>query len=230
MLNHKFYKYDERFNIQYVSEEDFIRISNQLIVNLKTSLSMHLFTDYYSEQKIWGLSESSTLLDRNDILYLQKCLVLKSNNSTEQRKFMSFLDNCLSNEEQVLHVDGSPSTGGLIHDFVLCKELPKDIDPRNYKSVGVNVQDQFIEENYDVFKNVKMYWNSLDKVDYGFNYYGVTIITPEVAENILQTVKIFLKDNKSEQAEYFVGDDWDTLKQILETAISEDKFIIHFGI
>lgn len=230
MLNHKFYKYDENFQIQFVKEDDYIRISNHLIEDLGSCLRRHLFTEYNSEQKIYGLSKSDTLLDEADILYLKNCLALKDSNSREYTKFMSFLEYCLSNGKQALHVDGSPSTVGLIHDFVLCKELPKDLDPRKYKNIGIKIQDQFIEENYDVFKNVKMYWNNTDNIDQGFKYYGITIITPEIAGKLLQTVKTFLEGNTSEQAEYFVGDDWDTLKKILETAISEDQFIIHFGI
>lgn len=230
MLNHKFYKYDENFQIQFTQEYDFIRISNNLIESLKNCLNKHLFTEYNSEQKIYGLSKYDTLLGKEDILYIRSCLVSSGSTSLETIKFMTFLDDCLVNENQVLHIDGSPSTGGLIHDFVLCKEVPKDIDPRKYKGISFKIQDQFIEENYDVFKNVKMYWNNLDNVDQGFNYYGITIITPEIAEELLQTVKIFLEENKSEQTEYFVGDDWDTMKKIFEMAIAENKFIIHFGV
>ncbi|MBX8936903.1 hypothetical protein [Enterococcus gilvus] len=230
MLNHKFYKYDENFQIQFVQEDDFIQISHSLIEDLSNCLSKHIFTEYNSEQKVYGLSGSDTLLDKKDILYLKKCLILKGNNFPEYAKFMSFLEECLSNGNKVFHVDGSPSEIGLLHDFILCKELPKDLDPRKYKSISIKIQDQFIEENYDVFKQIKMYWNNMNTVDQGFNYYGITIITPEIAKKILETVRIFLEGNKSEQAKYFVGDEWDILKQILETAISEDKLIVHFGI
>lgn len=230
MLNHKFYKYDENFQIDSVQEEDFIRISNRLIEDLKSCLSRHKFMEYYSEETDYGLSKGVTLLDTEDILYLQNCLVLKGNTSPEYVKFRSFLENCLSNGKQVFHVDGSPSTAGLIHDFVLCKEVPDDLDPRKYKSISIKIQDQFILDTYDVFKDVDMYCNNLDNLEQGFNYHGITIITPEIAEKILQTGRTFLKENKSEQAEYFVGDDWEILKQVLETAITEDKFVIHFGI
>lgn len=52
----------------------------------------------------------------------------------------------------------------------------------------------------------------MDSVEQGFNYHGITIITPEIAGRILQAGKTFLKGNESEQAEYFIGDEWDTLK------------------
>lgn len=230
MLYHIFYKYDENFQIQFVQEDDFIRISHSLIKELSHCLSKHIFTEYNSEHKTYGLSRSDTLLDKEDILYLQKCLVSKGSNSSEYVKFMSFLEDCLSNGKQVFHVDGSPSKVGLLHDFILCEELPKDLDPRKYKRMSIKIQDQFIMENYDVFKNVKMYWNNMNTIDQGFNYYGITIITPEIAKKLLETVRNFLEGNRSEQAEYFIGDEWDTLKQILETSISEDKLVIHFGI
>ena len=230
MLNHKFYKYDENFQIQFVQEDDFIRISHSLIQELSNCLSKHIFTEYNSEEKIYGLNGSDTLLGKEDILYLQKCLVSNSSNAPEYMKFMSFLEECLSSGNQVLHVDGSPSTGGLIHDFILCKELPEDLNPRKYKSISIKIQDQFIEENYDVFKNVKMYWNNMYTIDQGFSYYGITIITPDIARNLLETVGTYLDGNKAEQAEYFIGNEWNTLKQILETSISEGKLVIHFGI
>lgn len=230
MLNHKFYKYDGNFQIQFVQKNDYTQISNHLIEDLDNCLTKHQFTEYNSEKKVYGLSGSDTLLDREDILYIQNCLSLKGSNSPEYLKFRSFLEDCLSNGKQVLHIDGSPLTGSLIHDFILCKEIPKELNPRKYKSISIKIQDQFIEENYDVFKNVEMYWNNLDTKDQGFNYYGITIITPEIAEELLQTVETFLKGNESEQAKYFIGDEWDTLKQLLETAIAEDKFVIHFGI
>ncbi|MEO1769341.1 hypothetical protein [Candidatus Enterococcus ferrettii] len=230
MLNHKFYKYDENFQIDSVQEEDFIRISNRLIEDLKSCLSRHVFTEYNLGDKVYGLSKYNTLLDKEDILYLQNCLALKGSTSSEYVKFRSFLEDCLSNGKQVLHEDGSPLTGGLIHDFILCKEVPDDLDPRKYKSISIKIQDQFILDNYDVFKDVDMYCNNLDNLEQGFNYHGITIITPEIAEKILQTGRTFLKGNKSEQAEYFVGDDWEILKQVLETAIADDQFIIHFGI
>ncbi|MGG5314613.1 hypothetical protein [Enterococcus sp. AZ072] len=230
MLNHKFYKYDENFQIQFFQKDDYIQISNRLIEDLGNCLNKHQFTEYNSEKKVYGLSGNDTLLDREDILYVQNCISLKSSISPEYAKFRSFLEDCLSNGKQVLHIDGSPLTGSLIHDFILCKEIPKDLNPRKYKSTSIKIQDQFIEENYNVFKDVKMYWNNLDTKDQGFNYYGITIITPEIAEKLLQTVEAFLAGNESEQAKYFVGDEWDTLKQILETAIAEDKFVIHFGI
>lgn len=230
MLNHKFYKYDENFQIQFVQEEDFIRISNHLIEELKSCLSKHLFTEYYLERKTYGLTADVTLLDKDDILFIQSCLVVNGSKSPEYVKFREFLEDCLSNEKQVFYEDGSPSTGGLIHDFVLCKELPKDLDPRKYKSFSIKIQDQFILDNYDVFKDVEMFWNSMDSVEQGFNYHGITIITPEIAGKILQAGQTFLKGNESEQAEYFIGDEWDTLKQIMETSISDDKLIIHFGI
>lgn len=230
MLNHKFYKYDENFQIEFVQEDDFIRISNRLIEDLKSCLSKHVFTEYNLGDKVYGLSRYNTLLDKEDILYLQNCLILKGSNSSEYEKFNSFLEDCLSSGKRVLHEDGSPLIEGLIHDFVLCKEVPKKIDPRNYKSMRIKIQDQFILDNYNVFKDVEMYCNNLDNLEKGFNYHGITIITPEVAKKILEAGQTFLKENKSEQAEYFVGDDWEILKQVMETAIAEDQFVIHFGI
>nr|OTP10529.1 hypothetical protein A5888_003827 [Enterococcus sp. 9E7_DIV0242] len=47
---------------------------------------------------------------------------------------------------------------------------------------------------------------------------------------MLQAVYVFLEEDESEQAEYFIGKDWDKLEKILKTAIAKKKMILHFGI
>ncbi|MBL1230371.1 hypothetical protein IW492_14130 [Enterococcus sp. BWB1-3] len=232
MLNHKFYAYDENFNIQFVQETDFIRISNLLIESLKDRLNEHLFTDYYSEKKVHGLSDSATLLTNNDILYIKKCLISVENTLKEKEivKFLFFLEDCISIGKQVLHVDGSPSTVGLVHRFLLCDKVPENLDPRNFRNNTIKIQDQFIGEYYDVFKDVNMYWDTVENLDQGFNYYGITIISPDIAKQLLFRMTEYLEGNRSEAAEYFIGDDYETLKMLLNKGITKGVYIIHFGI
>lgn len=92
------------------------------------------------------------------------------------------------------------------------------------------MQDQFIMENYDIFKTVEMYWENTKEKKRGFNYYGITIISPEMAHELLDAMEMFLDGNISEKAEYFRGKEYDTLCTILNEAILHKKFVMHFGI
>lgn len=55
MQNHNFFRYDESFQIGFEMEADFIRISHHLRQDLKDCLSKHIFTEYNTIQKFYGL-------------------------------------------------------------------------------------------------------------------------------------------------------------------------------
>ncbi|MFD2307256.1 hypothetical protein [Enterococcus termitis] len=230
MLNHKFYFYDESFNIQTIKEDGYVRISNKLISSISPYLDEHTFTDYYSDNKILGLSKDGTILKLDDISFLKECLILHANTEKEYSKFVNFLDKSLINGHKILHVDGSPVTGGLIHNFVLTSEVPSKIFHEDFEKDDAKLQDQFINEYYNVFKDVKMYWNEVGNLEDGFNYYGITILTPEMAQQLLIRMAEYLDGNDSEAAEYFIGDDYNMLKVLLNRCIEEKKYLIHFGI
>jgi len=39
--------------------------------------------------------------------------------------------------------------------------------------------------NYDAFSKVMLFWEDLLNQEYGFNYYGITIISPVMAQRLL---------------------------------------------
>lgn len=55
MQDHNFSRYDENFQIGFEMEADFIRISHHLRQDLKDCLSKHIFTEYNTIQKFYGL-------------------------------------------------------------------------------------------------------------------------------------------------------------------------------
>ncbi|WP_339101701.1 hypothetical protein [Candidatus Enterococcus clewellii] len=169
-------------------------------------------------------------MNSEGIEYFIACLNEKFNEENEYEKFVNFLETGLFNHKKIVHADGSPKFGGLIHKFVLCNKIPEQAQSSDFENELIKIQDQFIEENYNVFKNVTFYWNELGNLEQGFNYYGRTIITPDQASEMLQAVYVFLEEDESEQAEYFIGKDWDKLEKILKTAIAKKKMILHFGI
>ena len=118
----------------------------------------------------------------------------------------------------------------MVHDFVICSEFPETIAYTDYRDKFVKIQDQFILDNYDVFEKVELYWGNTQTVERGFNYYGVTLLSTQMAQQLKDAMSDFLEHNTSEKAAYFAGEEYDTLTALLYKAIKENKGIIHFGI
>lgn len=51
-----------------------------------------------------------------------------------------------------------------------------------------------------------------------------------MAQELLNVMAEYLKDNMSEEAMYFRGREYDVLVEILEEAVAKNKVVIHFGI
>jgi len=223
MLNHKFY-------LSGASKEDkdsYIRISDKFIEKIKPDLLRYKFTWSGYEYPRNGLSPDITVIKLEELNQI-KCCLLKWSADKEYNKFMLLINRAIAKGKEIIHESGSP--GSLVHDFIICSEFPEEIDYKDYKANFIKIQDQFIMENYDVFKTVELYWENTENKIGGFNYYGTTLITPQMAQELIDAMAKFLKDNDSEEAEYFVGEEYDILVEILNKAIADNKVIIHFGI
>lgn len=224
MLNHKFYIMDADKN----DREVYIRISDTLIDKMKSDLLKYKFTWSGYDVPKYGLSSDITTIKTDEINGLRDCLMKQSEQEKEYKKFMALINKALLGKKEIIHENGS--VGSLVHDFVICDEIPTIISYSQYKNHFIKIQDQFIMENYDVFKSVEMYWENTKVKKRGFNYYGTTIISPQMAQEVLDVMKEFLDGNISEKAEYFKGKEYDTLCAILNEAILRNQFVIHFGI
>ena len=225
MLNHKFYI----LNADKSDKEVYIRISDTLIKKMKSDLLKYKFTWSGYEVPKYGLSSDGTTIKADEVNYLRECLMKQSEQEKEYQKFMALINKALFEKKEIIHDDGSD--GSLVHDFIICDGIPLVDDYYNYKNHSIKIQDQFIMENYDVFKTVKMYWGGdTKKKGGGFDYYGITIISPQMARELLDVMEEFLDGNTSEKAKYFKGKEYDTLCEILNEAILHNKFVMHFGI
>lgn len=224
MLNHKFYI----LNADKSDREVYIRISDTLIEKMKSDLIKCKFTWSGYEVPKYGLSSDITTIKADEVNGLRDCLMKQSEQEKEYKKFMALINKALLEKKEIIHENGS--VGSLVHDFVICDEIPTIISYSQYKNHFIKIQDQFIMENHDVFKSVEMYWKNTKVKKGGFNYYGITIISPQMAHDLLDVMEEFLDGNISEKAEYFKGKEYDTLCAILNEAILHDQFVIHFGI
>lgn len=230
MLNHKFMALpDEKF-YRMPSEEQFIRISYLLITRLKPFITQRQFREYNSDELVYGLSEISTILTEADILFLKESLLTHFSVCPETIKFVALADRCLSEGVPMLHLDGSPTTGGLQHDFILLEELPDELDYLDFKGKFLKIQDQFIIDYAFLFEQQEFHQDSRGNRSTGLNYHGVTILHPDDSQQLLTSFQMFLFQNTSERAQYFLGDDYFMLNQLLITSVIEKKWLIHFGI
>lgn len=221
MLNHRFYLESNS------NQREFIRISDKFIKKMESELLRHRFIWNGYDEPMNGLNKGLTFFKINDIKVLRTCL-LEHSGEKEYNKFMNFIDRAISVGAEICHEDGSH--GSLAHGFILVSDLPDEISYRDFEKDAIKIQDQFIREYYDVFKNVEMFWDTTEEKGNGFNYYGDTIITPIMAQELVNNINEFLTNHGSEEAEYFVGEEFDLLLNILNQAVLENKYIVHFGI
>lgn len=222
MLNHKFY-----FDGSDDSDETrYIRISDMLIEKMRPDLCQYRFMWSGDEQLQYGLSQTITIISLEELKQFENCLLKQSPQNNECKKLMALIHRALEEKTGLIH----KAPDYMPHEFVICSEFPEQILYNNYKDMFIKLPDQFIMENYNVFKRVKMYWESTEWKRDGFNYYGTTLITSNMAQDLLETMKDYLQNNTSEQAEYFAGREYELLSNILRKAVEEEKVILHFGI
>lgn len=106
------------------------------------------------------------------------------------------------------------------HEFGIMQTDPKkgkryDIyEPQKYDLISVDDDD--ILPLLERSNNVKCYWHTLDRPEFGLAYYGITLIPPE---SIGAMKEIICNDRNFSE-----------LLSLLSAAERDSKYIIHFGI
>lgn len=106
------------------------------------------------------------------------------------------------------------------HEFGIMQTEPEygnqfeKYEPEKYGCISVN--DDCIEPLLKQLKKVDFYWHSLDALEKGLAYHGITLIPPSSFDGMLAIIK-----NKAGMQE---------LEDLLRKAKSQNKFVIHFGI
>lgn len=107
------------------------------------------------------------------------------------------------------------------HDFGIIQRISNkrydNYEPQKYDCISIH--DDFIEPLLENLLGLNTFSHTL-KVPYkGLVYWGITLIPP----NSLEDFKIILTKNAK-------SNEYDTLISLIDKAIFEDKYIIHFGI
>ena len=106
----------------------------------------------------------------------------------------------------------------MVHEFgiMLTDPQPKenyiDYEPQKYNCVVVH--DEIVEKFGDaVLRDMPCFWCSVDRPEKGLAYCGITLIPPASLPTLLEAA------GESEP-----------LQKLIEKAIAENRFVIHFGL
>ena len=106
------------------------------------------------------------------------------------------------------------------HEFGIMQNPPEPrkrydkYEPQKYNCISVD--DHYVENIAAHLIHLDFYWHTLDIPAKGMAYTGITLIPP----TSMQAFAAIIKDIKG----------LNELKDLLEKALSENKWIIHFGL
>lgn len=105
----------------------------------------------------------------------------------------------------------------MVHEFGVMSTDPEpgerydEYEPQKYGCIAVD--DALVEQFGDaVLRDLPCYWHTLDRPEHGLAYCGITLIPPASLPVLLEAAEI------------------DPLRELIRTAMAEDKFIIHYGL
>ena len=107
-----------------------------------------------------------------------------------------------------------------VHEFGIMQSEPKQGERYDkYEALKYNcicVSDDYLEGIVGSFNHIDFYWHSIDAKGKGLAYCGITLIPPFSLNAFIEVIK-----DISELS---------NLKELAQEALSEKKWIIHFGL
>ena len=106
------------------------------------------------------------------------------------------------------------------HEFGIMQNAPQprkrydEYEPQKYNCISVD--DTYVEKIDAVLNNIDFYWHTLDMPAKGIAYTGITLIPPTSLQAFTEVIKDIAELN--------------VLKELLENAFVENKWVIHFGL
>lgn len=106
------------------------------------------------------------------------------------------------------------------HEFGIMIDAPQDgkiyDEYEPWKYTCISVDDKYLEGIVKGLSSIDFYWHTLSSPQKGLAYYGITLVPPH-------SLKAFI-DVISENPEL------SELKKLLEKALDDNKWVIHYGI
>lgn len=109
---------------------------------------------------------------------------------------------------------------GIIDKFEKDKDYSSKYEPERYNCVAID--DDILNDWWDELILIKTYFHNYSRPNFALARWGVTIIPPESLESFY---RIVLTDRRSKTSNELID-----LIILLKKAISENKYVIHYGI
>ena len=106
------------------------------------------------------------------------------------------------------------------HEFGIMQNAPQkgvrydEYAPWKYNCISVN--DDCLEDIVANFDHIDFYWHTLNVPAKGIAYTGITLVPPTALQAFIAVIKDIAELNE--------------LKDLLEKALVENKWVIHFGL
>lgn len=106
------------------------------------------------------------------------------------------------------------------HEFGIMQNVPipgkryDEYEPQKYNCISVD--DEYVEEIGANLNSVDFYWHTLDRPAKGIAYTGITLIPPTFIQAFITVIEGIAE--------------LEELKELLDKAFSEKKWLIHFGL
>lgn len=106
------------------------------------------------------------------------------------------------------------------HEFGIMQNAPKprkrydEYELQKYNCISVD--DDYVEKIDANLNNIDFYWHTLDMPGKGIAYTGITLIPPTSIQAFTAVIEDIAELNE--------------LKDLLQKALAENKWVIHFGL
>ena len=106
------------------------------------------------------------------------------------------------------------------HEFGIMMKAPEEgkqyneYEPQKYNCISVS--DDYLEDIVEKIQHIDFYWHILENKQKGIAYHGITLIPLTSIYNLIDVVKGIA--------------DLVELKELVDKALKENKWMIHFGV
>lgn len=109
---------------------------------------------------------------------------------------------------------------GIIDKFEKDKDYSSNYEPQKYNCVAVD--DDILNDWWKDLTIIQTYYHCYDRPNFALDRWGVTLIPPKSLEALYSIVS---KDVRSKSSVELID-----LMVLLRKAISENKYVIHYGV
>jgi len=109
---------------------------------------------------------------------------------------------------------------GIIEEFEKDKDYASSYEPQRYNCVAID--DDILSDWWNKLTLIKTYFHCYNRPSFALARWGVTLIPPESLEAFYNIVSTDMRSISSKELI--------NLMILLRKAISENKFVIHYGV